>query len=211
MMRFLIDRQSRFLTWCGNPSKPARLPIVIFMTLLITGFIGAAQTGLFDRDEPRYAQATREMVASGDWIVPSFNGEPRLQKPVLIYWLMATSYSVFGDSALAARLPSIIAGACSGTLIFLMTNHWWGRRCALWATLIWATVPLTLVESRMATTDSVLNLLTLIMIVSLARLYQSPSRLAARIFWLAMGLSILTKGPVGLLAVIAAGLGQSKV
>jgi len=123
MTRFLIDRQSRFLTWCGNPSKPARLPIVIFMTLLVTGFIGASQTGLFDRDEPRYAQATREMVASGDWVVPSFNGEPRLHKPVLIYWLMAASYTVFGDNALAARLPSIIAGACAGTLIFLMVNR----------------------------------------------------------------------------------------
>lgn len=207
MTRFLIDRQSRFLTWCGNPSKPARLPIVIFMTLLVTGFIGASQTGLFDRDEPRYAQATREMVASGDWVVPSFNGEPRLHKPVLIYWLMAASYTVFGDNALAARLPSILAGACAGTLIFLMVNRWWGRRCALWASLIWATVPLTLVESRMATTDSVLNLFTLAMLACIARLYQSPSRLVARLFWLAMGLSILTKGPVGLLAVVSAMLG----
>lgn len=181
-----------------------RMPLLIFCTLFLTGLIGSAQTGLFDRDEPRYAQAAREMLASGNWLVPSFNGEPRLHKPVLIYWLMSVSMATFGDSPLAARLPAIMAGALSGVLLYNLTNRWWGRRAAGWTTWVWATAPLTIVESRMATTDAVLNLFTLGMLTCVAGLYQSPNRWLARLFWLMAGLSILTKGPVGFLPVIFA-------
>jgi 4-amino-4-deoxy-L-arabinose transferase-like glycosyltransferase len=144
------------------------------------------------------------MLASGDWVVPSFNGEPRLHKPVLIYWLMSASFALFGDSPLATRLPSILASALSGVLLYNLTKRWWGRRTANWATLIWTTAPLTIVESRMATTDAVLNLLTLGMLACVAGLYQSPNRWLARLFWLLAGLSILTKGPVGLLPLVFA-------
>ena len=204
MMRFLFEKLSRFLLWCANPAKPGRTAMAIALALLLTGFLGAAQTSLFDRDEPRYAQATREMIASGDWDVPSFKGEPRLHKPVLIYWIMAGSFAIFGDSALAARIPSIIASATAGSLLFLLANRLWGRRSALWACLVWSTAPLTLVEGRMASTDSLLNLFILTMMTCLAKLYADPSKPAARLFWLMLALSILTKGPVGLLVVLPA-------
>jgi 4-amino-4-deoxy-L-arabinose transferase-like glycosyltransferase len=167
--------------------------------LVISGLASAAQTGLFDRDEPRYAQATREMIASSEWLIPAFNGEPRLHKPVLIYWLMAPFYLVIGDSPIAARMPSIFASAISGVLVYSLANRWWGRRAALWATFVWATAPLTVVESRMATTDSVLNAFVLGMALCLTRLYGGPDRWTARSLWAVAGLSILTKGPVGLL------------
>lgn len=196
--------RSRLETWSCDAAHPRRIPTLIFTLLLVTGFVGAAQTGLFDRDEPRYAQAAREMIASGDWVVPSFNGEPRLHKPVLVYWLMSASVMVLGDSPLAVRFPAIVAGALAGVLLYEMTRRWWGRRVAVWATFVWATMPLTLVESRMATTDAVLNLFTLGMMACVARLYQGPDAHAARLFWSLLGLSILTKGPVGLLVVVFA-------
>jgi 4-amino-4-deoxy-L-arabinose transferase-like glycosyltransferase len=196
-----------FLVWSFDPR---RTRATIFVILLITGLVGASQTGLFDRDEPRYAQAVREMIAGGNWLVPSFNGEPRLHKPILIYWLMAPFYVAFGDSPLAARMPSVVASAISGVLIFSLVQRWWGRRAALWATLVWATAPLTIVQSRMATTDSVLNALILGMMLCLTRLYGGPEAWTARLFWLLTGLSILTKGPIGLLFV-AAGLGATRL
>jgi 4-amino-4-deoxy-L-arabinose transferase-like glycosyltransferase len=196
--------KSKLVAWVFDAGKPRRLPLAIFTLLLLTGFLGAAQTGLFDRDEPRNAQAAREMLRSGDLLVPTFNGEPRLHKPILIYWLMAASYQLLGENALAARLPSILAGAGAGVLVYLFAARWFTRREAVWAIVVWATLPLTLVESRMATTDSLLNLLILGMMLALGRLYQSPSPLTVRCFWFLMGLSILTKGPVAILPIAGA-------
>ena len=197
-------KHAKLLRWFTDPSVSWRMPLAIFILIFLTGFMGAAQTGLFDRDEPRNAQAAREMIETGNWLVPTFNGEPRLHKPILIYWLMALSYKLLGVTALAARMPSIIAGSLSGVVVYLFANKWFGRRVAIWSLIVWATVPLTLVESRMATTDAILNLLILGMMAMLARLYQGEGRWYARGFWLFLGLSILTKGPVGLLPVAGA-------
>ena len=60
----------------------------IVLLSLALNLAGNARTGLWDRDEPRFAVCVREMRARGDWIFPVFNGEPRYHKPILIYWLM---------------------------------------------------------------------------------------------------------------------------
>src|SRR3970282_2309343 len=80
-------------------------------------FIGLARLPLLDPDEGRYARTAQEMIERDDFIVPHFDGEPRLQKPVLFYWLEIASFGVFGFTESAARLPSAIAGA--GTLLWL--------------------------------------------------------------------------------------------
>ncbi len=66
-------------------------------------FTGLGAVGLFDADEPAYAQAAREMLARGDWVTPTFNEVPRFDKPVLFYWLIMLSYSLFGVGELAVR------------------------------------------------------------------------------------------------------------
>ncbi len=85
----------------------------IFILLLALGLnlAGNRGTGLWDRDEPRYAVSVREMREKGDWIFPSFNGEPRYHKPILIYWLMGLTTAVAGDNPFGARLVSGLAGA----------------------------------------------------------------------------------------------------
>ncbi|MEM8732847.1 MAG: hypothetical protein AAGG44_01400 [Planctomycetota bacterium] len=69
----------------------AILSCTIFLTQL-----GAAR--LWDRDEPRNSRASHEMLARGDWIVPTFNGELRDHKPILLYWGQMAGYSLFGES-----------------------------------------------------------------------------------------------------------------
>src|SRR5437899_12313401 len=81
-------------------------------------FLGLGTLGLTDRDEGSNAEAAREMVESGDWLTPTLNGTPRFAKPILIYWLIACSYLVFGESEFTARLPS----ALFGTLLVLMQS-----------------------------------------------------------------------------------------
>ncbi len=84
---------------------------------------GLGRLPLYGRDESLYAEAAREMHASGDWVVPRVNGVEFLEKPPLNYWLVAASYRVFGVSPLAARLPAALLGLA--TVVFVA---WIGMR-----------------------------------------------------------------------------------
>nr|MDA8086653.1 hypothetical protein [Nitrospiraceae bacterium] len=63
---------------------------------LLVAFLGLGSFTLFDVDEAVFAQASKEMVASGNYITPTYDGQNRYDKPILIYWLMAASYKAFG-------------------------------------------------------------------------------------------------------------------
>lgn len=78
---------------------------------------------LIDRDEPRFAESSREMIERGDYIVPYFNNQLRLDKPPLAYWAQVASYCVFGQNDFAARFPSAIAAALTALLLLA-----WGSR-----------------------------------------------------------------------------------
>src|SRR5258707_8721940 len=69
-------------------------------------FFGLGAFGLVGADEPRYAQIAREMFERHDWVLPTLNGHPWLEKPVLLYWKIMTSYSIFGVHDWAARVPA---------------------------------------------------------------------------------------------------------
>src|SRR4051812_41913808 len=94
-------------------TKIALIIAACFMTYLI----GNEATALWDRDEPRNAQASRQMLQSGDWVVPRLMEKVRTAKPIFIYWCQAASMRVFGDNAFAARFPSVIG--MTATLILL--------------------------------------------------------------------------------------------
>src|SRR5260221_206067 len=74
----------------------------LIVTILLCGalyLVGNGRVSLWDRDEPRYAQASRQMLASGDWVVPKLLDEPRIKKPPLIYWCQAASMAAFTSIA----------------------------------------------------------------------------------------------------------------
>jgi 4-amino-4-deoxy-L-arabinose transferase len=78
-------------------------------------------------DESRYAEIPREMIASGDWIVPHLNGVRYFEKPVLGYWINAASMILLGGNAFAARLPSALATGLSSLLLFFMVRRFTDR------------------------------------------------------------------------------------
>jgi 4-amino-4-deoxy-L-arabinose transferase-like glycosyltransferase len=169
--------------------------------LLLCGPLFFYQLGsypLLDVDEPRYAEAGRQMLLTGDWITPMFNGVVRFDKPVFFYWLVALAYQGFGVSEFAARFFS----ALSGTLLVLGTVGFarlLGFQRAGWlAGLILASSLQIIALSRMAITDMTLCLLMTGVTMSLfLALVRSPR------WWVAAGvlggLAVLTKGPVGVL------------
>ena len=87
--------------------KQITLHLLILITLSATIFFtNLGQASLWDRDEPRNAGCAAEMMARGDWVVPTFNDELRQQKPVLLYWLIMSAYGLFGQNEFAARFWS---------------------------------------------------------------------------------------------------------
>ena len=96
---------------------------LLFLGCLLFHVVGTWSIPLIDRDEPRFAEASREMIERGDYIVPHFNNQFRLDKPPFAYWAQVASYRIFGENDFAARFPSAIAAALVALLILA-----WGTR-----------------------------------------------------------------------------------
>jgi len=146
------------------------------------------------------------MRERGDWIHPTFNGEPRYQKPVLIYWLMRGAVAVAGDNPFGMRLVSALAGAATCLLVWRWGRQIVGERAGSLAAFMLATAPIMVIESKLATTDATLTLWLVAGQFCLWELSRRESRWVAAGFWVLMALATLTKGPVGIGLVAAAGL-----
>ena len=106
-------------------------PFIILGYFLITYLFPLNFHALFSPDEIRYAEISREMIASGNWVVPHFNGLLYFEKPVMAYWLNALSQIIFGQNNFAVRLPSALSVLGSVYFLFLFVSketkdkaHW---------------------------------------------------------------------------------------
>ena len=125
----------------------------------------------------------REMLDSGDWIVPRFGGIPRLKKPPLVYWTIATTATLCGElNELTGRLHSAFAALALSLLVGCFATRWWGPRAGLAAGLIQATSVYVLMFARRAEVDMLLCLLTTsaLLLVSSHRPEESRGRSFAR-------------------------------
>lgn len=167
------------------------------LLVLCVAWLGAAP--LFDVDEGAFSEATREMLASHDWGHTTLNGEPRFDKPILVYWFQAASVAVFGLHEWALRLPSALSmwAWCLATAWFAMQR--WGRTVGLTAGTLLATSLGVVIIGRAATADALLNLWLALAAFDLWRHLEGGGRppLRRAAVWVALG--ILTKGPVALL------------
>jgi 4-amino-4-deoxy-L-arabinose transferase-like glycosyltransferase len=178
--------------------------------------LGAAR--LWDRDEPRNARCAVEMLERGDWVVPTFNGELRTHKPVLLYWLMMSAYQVFGVSEFAARFWSATLSLGTVLCTYMLGRRLFSPSAGLWAACCLAPALMFQVASRAATPDATLIFLmtaalTALVYASFMRLIataeQSPWGFAPLgwggtiVVYGLLGLAILAKGPVGIVVPLA--------
>ncbi len=206
--------------------KQITLHLLILVTLSGTIFftnLGAAS--LWDRDEPRNAGCAAEMMARGDWVVPTFNDELRQQKPVLLYWLIMSAYGVFGQNEFAARFWSATLAIGTVLATYGIAQRLISPRVGLLAGIILSTNLMFDVTARAATPDSVLifcgtTALWLYVLGTFAQRENSePENCAARpriegqwfpknyglviAMYGLLGLGVLAKGPVGFLLPMA--------
>lgn len=167
----------------------------VALVALTINLAGNGRVGLWDRDEPRYAGCAREMRASGDWLKPKFNEQPRYHKPALIYWLMNAATAAVGDNPFGARLPSAIAGTGTCLLVWALARRMFGANAARLAAAFLITAPIQVVESKLATTDAMLAFCFVACQVFLWELSRKATVWAAAGFWVALAVSTLTKGP----------------
>lgn len=179
----------------GPRRSPWREALLIGLLALTLNLTGNGRMSLWDRDEPRYAGATREMRASGDWVHPTFNAEPRYHKPVLIYWLMLAGTAIGGDGPFGARLVSAVMGVGTVLLAWGWARRVLGPRAGTLAGLVLATMPLMMAESKLSTTDATLAFFYVGCQLALWELAKGPSLRAAMAFWGLLGLAVLTKSP----------------
>ena len=205
--------------------KPPLTHITIVLAVAAaTLFTNLGATQLMDRDEPRNAGCAAEMMARGDWVVPIFNDQLRDAKPVLTYWLIMSSYQVFGFNEFAARFWSALLGIGTILATYFMGRQLFQPRVGLWAAVILATSTMFCVAARVATPDSPLIFFcTLAIAIYVCGTFRAKApeeydagpilRYGGKWFpanvWVvaamysAMGLGILAKGPVALVLPMA--------
>jgi 4-amino-4-deoxy-L-arabinose transferase-like glycosyltransferase len=192
------DKRSSFLPdgWCQRYG--AWLLAIAAFALL---FAGTMEIPLLDRDEPRFSQATREMIQRGEWVVPYFNAEYRFDKPVLTYWLMRVPYLLFGTSEWTARLHTVVSGVFLVLVTYLWGRQWYGARAGFLAGLGLLTCLQMMIHGRIAVADMPLILCIALSHWALWRLlYNEGSSRSA--FWLlygSMGIGFLAKGPLAII------------
>jgi 4-amino-4-deoxy-L-arabinose transferase-like glycosyltransferase len=170
--------------------------IVAWVIFLASGF---SSIPLMPPDEPKYAFAASKMIETGDFITPTFNCQPRFDKPPLIYWLIASSFEIFGVSDWAARIPSLMA-----TLgVMLIMYHWSARRfdqrAGLLSVLVFATNPHVWIMGRAAAPEMVLVFFESAALFSFFRGIEEERKRYVYLGYVCAALAFLAKGPVGII------------
>jgi len=175
-----------------------RFFLAILVLTISVSFFRLGSVTFFDVDEAVFAEATKEMVQSGNWITPTYNGENRYDKPILFYWLMALSYKLFGINEFAARFPSALAGLVLCISIFFFMKELSDEKTAFYSVLSLALSIYFFAYSHSAVTDMSL---TLFITLSLFSFYLSIEKDRRYLygFYIFSALALLTKGLIGII------------
>jgi 4-amino-4-deoxy-L-arabinose transferase-like glycosyltransferase len=169
-------------------------------------FVDLGGSAIWDANEAFYVETPREMIERGDYVFPTFNYEPRVNKPVLSYWIVAGFYKLFGVSVAVQRVPIAIGGVLLVIVAFFLGRlacpdggDREGRLAAgLWAALGLAVSPRLLMFSRRIFIDIYITLFmaATLLFFALAERYPDRRRLFLLLMYVSVGLGVLTKGPI---------------
>ena len=196
-----------------------RGPLLAALVALIAGLPSLLLLPPLDRDESRYAQATSQMLESGDYVDIRFQDEPRWKKPIGIYWMQAVAVGltskVENRDIAPYRIPSLLGAMLAAWAAAWAGSALFGARAGFLGGAILGATFLLSSEAGIAKTDAMLCGTVTLAMAGLARLYMA-SRVAPLVkgdptqrpwklmFWMGTGLSILIKGPIGLLVIVPA-------
>lgn len=186
---------------------------IVLVASIVSLAAGTAPTPFWDEDEPRFAAIASTMLSTGDWIVPMYNGELAVDKPVLMHWAMAAACTVFGTSEIAARLPAVLATLLTALALMRAGSRWFDATTGTVAALAFVGCLLVGIEAHAATPDAILTCLTTWATVLFAEPLVTATPHAGtlpRLTWrraaavgALLGLAVLCKGPIGFVGPLA--------
>lgn len=201
-----LDLDSYIAGWRG--------PLLAAFVALFAGLPVLMLLPPLDRDESRYAQATSQMLESGDYVDIRFQDDPRWKKPVGIYWMQAAAVALTSEvedrDIRPYRLPSILGAMLAAAACAWAGAAMFGQRAGFLAGAILGASFLLSTEAGIAKTDAMLCGAVTLAMAALARIYlatragEVPRRPHKLMFWFGLGLSILIKGPIGLIVIAPA-------
>ncbi len=185
---------------------PFSIQSVLLAAALALFFVDLGGSAIWDANEAFYVETPREMIERGDYVFPTFNYEPRVNKPVLSYWIVAGFYKVFGVSVAVQRIPIAIGGVLLVVVAFFLgwlaypdpADRETAIKAGFWAALGFAVSPRLLMFSRRIFIDIYITLFmaATLLFFALAERYPQRRRLFLGLMYVAVGLGVLTKGPV---------------
>ena len=200
------DSNDRSVRSSDRMSKNERQQDIVFLSILIIFclimfFTLLGSRPLWDVDEGMHAATSKDMILSGDWITPQFNGENFYDKPVLFNWLAAISFLVFGFTEFAARLPAAVLGTGCVLATYFIGKRMHSAPVGLIGGLILATSVEFIVLSRVVVHDIALAFFITLALYFFFLGYTEPSRRKSVwfLFYVSLGFAVLAKGPIGLL------------
>lgn len=190
----------------GTRRRDLALLALLALLLLVPG-IGSRS--LWNPDEPRYAEVTREMLATGEWFLPHLNGRLYSEKPPLLFWSMAAAAKLTGGlDETAARLPSLFAGVGATLVVFLLGLRLFDRRTAWLAALVYLSSAKLQWQARVGQIDMLLGFFVVLAVWCWVRGWQDQPGPRSTwqgavnwrlLFFVVAGVGTVAKGPVSLL------------
>jgi 4-amino-4-deoxy-L-arabinose transferase-like glycosyltransferase len=163
--------------------RPASVESALLSPWLLAAAIGLSffallgSVPLFDLDEGAFSEATRELLENGNLLVTFLDGEPRYDKPILIYWLQALNVTLLGASELAFRLPSALAASAWAVALHRFVREQLDRPTASVAMLVMVNTLVVSIIAKAAIADALLNLWLALTFFDIYRYAQQPSRI----------------------------------
>ncbi|MBX0331887.1 phospholipid carrier-dependent glycosyltransferase [Pontibacter sp. HSC-14F20] len=171
--------------------------LFVFLLILLYNLGG---WGVIETSEARYAEISREMLWSGDWLHPRLLGIQHFHKPPITYIISAAGMGLFGVNEFGVRFFLQISLVAQALLVYLIAVELFkSRKIALTALIVYITIPAVLIAARNLTTDSFLAAFELLAIWAWLRYKPAKKPAWLYLFYLALALAFLTKGPVGLI------------
>jgi 4-amino-4-deoxy-L-arabinose transferase-like glycosyltransferase len=197
---------NKLFAFAENPRHACFVLVLLGLAMFLPGFFSIPP---IDRDEARFAQASKQMIETGDYLDIRYQQETRYKKPVGIYWLQVASTKVFGDPPYnqiwTYRIPSLFGALAALCLTYLIGRTLISAPVGFGAALLFASSLILSVEARLAKTDAMLLATILLAVWQLAKWYTQPlsrQKTGGRVL-LSLGIAagILIKGPIILIVI----------
>lgn len=178
--------------------------ILLTLFALLVAFAFQGTRGLYDPSEGRYAEVAREMRATGNYLEPTLAHHPHWTKPPLTYWSIAAGLAVTGNNTWGVRASNALAFVITTLAVAATAAALWGPQTGFFAGLIYLSSLFPVVGASVATADTLLAMWAALALLAYVRAWRGARpALWTRVMWLMFGMAFFTKGPPGLLPLVA--------